>query len=77
MDAERRLQKISETQIPFPGPRPGRGTKYLLAYAKPANINVVGSYARKTAIRVGNCLTIDMAVTMPSVSLSHTFIRRY
>ncbi|KAL8832408.1 MAG: hypothetical protein Q9191_000280 [Dirinaria sp. TL-2023a] len=66
LDAESRLHNISGTRIPFPGPRPGKETKYLLAYAKPANINVVGSYARKTAIRVDDRLTIDMAVTMPS-----------
>lgn len=77
MDAESRLHNISGTRIPFPGPRPGKETKYLLAYAKPANINIVGSYARKTAVRVDDRLTIDMAVTMPSVSLFQIIIKRY
>lgn len=41
----------------------------MLAYSKPASMNVVGSYARKTAIQVGDQLGIDLAVTMPSVRL--------
>ena len=38
-----------------------------MAYSKPANINVVGSYARKTAIQTRGPLGIDLAITMPSV----------
>lgn len=40
----------------------------MLAYAKPTNINVVGSFARRTALLLDSKVTIDMAVTMPLVS---------
>lgn len=53
-------------RIPFPEPRPGSDTKYRVAYTKPSDINVVGSYARRTAIQVQDHVAIDLAVTMPS-----------
>jgi len=67
LEAERKLQTISGTSVPFPEPRPGKEAKYLLTYAKPENINIVGSYARKTTMRSGDGIQIDLAVTMPSV----------
>lgn len=45
----------------------------MLAYAKPESINVVGSYARKTAVRLRGLLVIDLAVSMPSVLVFHLF----
>ena len=56
-----------QIRIPFPEPRPDSSAKYTLAYTKPININVVGSYARKTTIQLEERLVIDLAVTMPSV----------
>ena len=56
-------------RIPFPNPRPKTDANFTLAYSKPVNINVVGSYARKTAIQTENQLGIDLAVTMPLVRL--------
>ena len=56
-----------QLRIPFPEPRPDSEAKYTLAYAKPININVVGSYARKTAIQKDERIMIDLAITMPSV----------
>lgn len=44
------------------------GSKVSLAYAKPTNISVVGSYARRTSVLREGKVTIDLAVTMPSVS---------
>lgn len=67
LKAEQRLRVSHKVQVPFPEPRPGTEAKYLLAYSKPANINIVGSYARKTAVKVHERLVIDLAVTMPSV----------
>ncbi|CAD6577034.1 MAG: hypothetical protein ASARMPRED_008105 [Alectoria sarmentosa] len=64
-EAEREQIHSHKIPIPFPQPRPTEDARYTLAYSKPANINVVGSYARKTAIRVGTRLGIDLAVTMP------------
>ena len=67
LEAERQQLDFHNVRIPFPQPRPPKDAKYTLAYSKPANINVVGSYARKTAIQLGERLEIDLAVTMPSV----------
>ena len=66
-EAEREQLDSHNVRIPFPQPRPAKEAKFALAYSKPANINVVGSYARRTAIQVGGVLRIDLAVTMPSV----------
>ena len=65
-EAEKHLLKSSKVVIPFPEPRPSRDAKYKLEYAKPANINVVGSYALQTSSRTRDVLEIDMSVTMPS-----------
>lgn len=67
VEVERSLQEISSIRIPFPPPRPTEKSKYLLAYAKPANIKVVGTYAQRTALRYKDDISIDLAVTMPSV----------
>ncbi|KAF1352035.1 pre-rRNA processing protein-like protein Utp22 [Delphinella strobiligena] len=64
-DAERDLIKKSKVAIPFPEPRPAHDVKYKLAYAKPANINVVGAYPLKLATRTDKSLAIDMLVTIP------------
>lgn len=66
LEAEREQLDSHKIRIPFPQPRPAKDAKYTLAYSKPANINIVGSYARKTAIQVGDKMGIDLAVTMPS-----------
>jgi U3 small nucleolar RNA-associated protein 22 len=52
--------------VPFPEPRPDNTTAYKLAYAKPSNINVVGSYPLKTMEKADNALIIDMVVTIPA-----------
>lgn len=67
LQAEREQLDSHNVQIPFPQPRPAEDAKYTLAYSRPANINVVGSYARRTAIQLGGRCVIDLAVTMPSV----------
>jgi U3 small nucleolar RNA-associated protein 22 len=59
------LQKSHKIAIPFPDPKPDKGAAYKLAYAKPSNINVVGSYALKTMVRSDKALVVDMVVKMP------------
>ncbi|KAI9885238.1 MAG: hypothetical protein M1823_002977 [Watsoniomyces obsoletus] len=59
IEAERQLQKRHGVAIPFPEPRPGPDAKYKLAYAKPAGVNVVGSYALGTVIKTQGYVTID------------------
>ena len=55
----------AKVAVPFPNPRPSSDTKYKFAYSKPTNINVVGSYALKTANRFKDVLVIDLVITMP------------
>ncbi|KKK15657.1 hypothetical protein P175DRAFT_0505341 [Aspergillus ochraceoroseus IBT 24754] len=66
LDAGKELQNLHSIFVPYPDPRPGRDTKYSVAYSSPTNINVVGSFALRTGARSGELSTIDMAVTMPS-----------
>ncbi|EMD00335.1 hypothetical protein BAUCODRAFT_102852 [Baudoinia panamericana UAMH 10762] len=68
-EAERELLR-NKIAIPFPQPRPPDDAKYKLEFAKPANVNVVGSYAMQTISRSRDDLVIDMTVAMPS-SLFH------
>ena len=64
-EAERKMRR-AYVRIPFPEPQPGSNAKYTLTYTKPININVVGSYSRRTAVNSKESLVIDLAVTMPS-----------
>ena len=64
-EAERQLLMSSKISVPFPNPRPPKDAKYKLEYAKPSNINVVGSYATKTASRAKALMKVDVVVTMP------------
>ncbi|WPG97420.1 Nrap protein [Acrodontium crateriforme] len=65
-DAQRQLLMSSKVTVPFPNPAPPKDAMYKLEYAKPAKINVVGSYALKISSRANEILQVDMAVTMPS-----------
>jgi len=67
LEAEHVLKKSHMTAVPFPEPRPTRDIKYSVAYEKPENINVVGSFILKTAIKRTEPFVIDLAVTMPTV----------
>lgn len=64
-EAERHLLR-TKVAVPFPTPRPAADAQYKFAYAKPANINVVGSFALKTSSRTQEWLEIDMVVVMPA-----------
>ncbi|KAH0543993.1 hypothetical protein FGG08_001760 [Glutinoglossum americanum] len=65
-EAEKELYKRYKIAIPFMGPRLAKDVKYKLAYSRPANINVVGSYALKTAVKARSVISVDMAITLPS-----------
>ena len=64
-EVEQLQRSAHQVRTPFPHPLP-RDANYNFSYMKPANINVVGSYARKTIIQTEGQLLIDLAVTMPS-----------
>lgn len=67
MRAQEDLSQKHKISVPLSAQYPALGAKYSFSYEKPANINVVGSYARKTDIRTEGRVVIDLAVTMPSV----------
>ncbi|KAM5505196.1 U3 snoRNP protein [Microsporum canis] len=56
----------SKIAIPFPDPPPAKDIRYSFEYAKPADINVVGSFALKTIVKGQGPTYIDLAVTLPS-----------
>ena len=64
-EATKLLQKSHKIAIPFPDPKPDKNAAYKVAYAKPSNINVVGSYALKTMVRSDHGLSVDMMVMLP------------
>lgn len=66
LDAEKELRTVHGVVVPFPDPRPGKEARYSMSYAKPINVNVVGSFALRTGARTTEPYTIDLAVTMPS-----------
>lgn len=65
-EAIKSLFKSDKITVPFPDPKPDKNAAYKLAYSKPSNINVVGSYALKTMVKTDGALPIDMVVVMPS-----------
>ncbi|KAJ5819680.1 hypothetical protein N7474_005271 [Penicillium riverlandense] len=65
-EVEKELRSANGVVVPWPEPRPGKETKYTMSYAKPTNINVVGSLALRTGARTTDSRAVDLAVTMPS-----------
>jgi len=66
-DAEKELRSVSGgVAVPWPEPRPAKDTKYTMSYAKPANINVIGSFALRNGAKTSDHRPVDLAVTMPS-----------
>lgn len=61
------LKKGHGIAVPFSETHPTGDIKYSVSYEKPENINVVGSFVLKTAIKRTEPFVIDLAVTMPSV----------
>lgn len=60
------LMKARNIHVPWPEPRADRDAAYTVSYRRPSSIYVIGSYARRSALRNRNGLTIDLAITMPS-----------
>jgi U3 small nucleolar RNA-associated protein 22 len=64
-EAEKSMSKQAKISIPFPESRPKVSSSYMLHYAKPAHINVAGSYPLKTSTWSDDTLDLDLVVTMP------------
>lgn len=65
-EAEKELRSSSGVVVPWPEPRPSKDSKYTMSYAKPTNINVVGSFALRTGAKTTDARPVDLAVTIPS-----------
>ncbi len=77
LEAEKTLRRNAKIAVPFPEPHPGKEAKYSLEYAKPSNINVVGSFALKTGVKLKASRVIDLAVTMPKVRHGFLLLNQY
>ncbi|MCJ1378069.1 hypothetical protein MMC17_001165 [Xylographa soralifera] len=64
--AAKSLQDDTGIAIAWPDSGPTPDLQYSVAFAKPDDINVVGSFVLKTSVKHEEPLVIDMAVTMPS-----------
>ena len=72
LEAEDKMWNTQRIAVPFPH-KLTEDCKYACAFRRPISINVVGSYGRKTAVRNGGLVVIDLAITMPSVSMPASF----
>ncbi|RDW87198.1 rRNA-processing protein UTP22 [Aspergillus mulundensis] len=66
LEAEKEMRQLHGVTVPYPEPRPGKDTKYRVVFAPPANVNVVGSFALRTASKTVAPYIVDLSVTMPS-----------
>lgn len=64
----RREQTAVPIAIPYPVPQPTRSTAWNVTFKAPVRLNVVGSWATKTAFKrpEKNWFVVDLAVEMPS-----------
>lgn len=63
-DVTASFEKKEKITIPYPI-RPPKDSPYKLSFAKPANVNVVGSYQLKTMVKTQSDVAVDMIVVMP------------
>lgn len=65
LEAAAALERTHHVVVPFPEPGPTSDCPYKVSYAKPTQVNVVGSYVSKTMIKSQGRRDIDMIVEMP------------
>ncbi|SPQ24728.1 215f0399-e698-4099-963f-f3b6416b7bed [Thermothielavioides terrestris] len=64
-EAAAKLEKKHKIKVPFPDPPPPENSNYKVAFEKPAQFNVVGSYVSKTMVRTQKDHAIDMVLVLP------------
>ncbi|KAK4249989.1 Nrap protein [Corynascus novoguineensis] len=60
-----KLEKKHKIKVPFPDPQPQENSNYKVAFAKPSQFNVVGSYVSKTMIKAQKDHGVDMVIVIP------------
>ncbi|KAL2151319.1 hypothetical protein VTH82DRAFT_6417 [Thermothelomyces myriococcoides] len=63
--AASKLEKTTKIKVPFPHPQPQENSNYKVAFAKPAQFNVVGSYVSRTMIKTQKDHGVDMVIVIP------------
>ncbi|PNY24405.1 U3 small nucleolar RNA-associated protein 22 [Tolypocladium capitatum] len=63
-EATSKLEKTHRIVVPYPDPKPAKDAPYKVAYAKPSQCNVVGSYVSRTMVKTQPAFGIDMVVQM-------------
>ncbi|KAK3319911.1 Nrap protein [Cercophora scortea] len=64
VEASSKLEKKHLIRVPEPRPQPN--SNYKVAFAQPAQFNVVGSYVSKTMVKTQKGHGVDMVVVMPA-----------
>ncbi|KAK4150106.1 Nrap protein [Chaetomidium leptoderma] len=64
-EAVSKLEKKHKIKVPFPDPPPQENSNYKVAFAKPAQFNVVGSYVSKTMVKTQKDHGVDMVIALP------------
>ncbi|KAL2023734.1 hypothetical protein VTK56DRAFT_1448 [Thermocarpiscus australiensis] len=64
-EAVSKLEKKHKIRVPFPDPPPPENSNYKVAFAKPAQFNVVGSYVSRTMVKTQKNHDIDMVIVLP------------
>ncbi|KAI0157085.1 Nrap protein [Hypoxylon sp. FL1284] len=64
-DVSAKFEKENRIAIPYPDPKPPKDSQYKLSIAKPALVNVVGSWVLETHVKSQPDLAVDMIVVMP------------
>ncbi|KAG5984879.1 hypothetical protein E4U55_002807 [Claviceps digitariae] len=66
VQATSKFEKEHRIIVPYPDPKPGKDSPYKIAYSKPSQCNVVGSYVLKTLTKSQSAVGIDMVAQMPA-----------
>ncbi|KAG6181381.1 hypothetical protein E4U36_004140 [Claviceps purpurea] len=64
--ATSKFEKEHRIVVPYPDPKPSKDSPYKVAYSKPSQCNVVGSYVLRTMTKSQSCVGIDMVAQMPA-----------
>ncbi|KAK4242907.1 hypothetical protein C8A03DRAFT_39852 [Achaetomium macrosporum] len=65
VEAASKLERRHKISVPFPEPPPPENCNYKVAFATPAQFNVVGSYVSKTMVKTQKSHAVDMVIVLP------------
>ncbi|KAL3458490.1 Nrap protein [Aspergillus heterothallicus] len=77
LEADKEMRTAHGITVPYPEPRPSKDTRYSVAYARPSNVNVIGSFALRTGLKSPGPYVVDMSVTIPDSILQEKDYSNY